>query len=135
MDKSNLSSDSGAALHLCPNASGILHRWGLKAQNFGPSLMSRYIERAQDGRTLKDVDLTESNARWPHPWQLVHRASFHQELKRVAVSGEGGGVPVILLSKHRVVDVNPQLGATLENGKLVSADVILGADGIYVRVP
>jgi hypothetical protein len=29
--------------------------------------MSRFIEGAQDSKMLKDIGLTESNARWPHP--------------------------------------------------------------------
>jgi hypothetical protein len=69
--------------------------------------MSRYIERSHDGTTLKDIDLTESNARWPHPWHLVHRAAFHQELKKVATSGEWEGLPVVLYARQKVVGVDP----------------------------
>jgi hypothetical protein len=94
--------------------------------------MSRYIERTMDGKTRVDVDLTESNAQWPHPWHLVRRASLHQELKRVAISEERSGTPVKLFPHHRVVKVDPQQGVTLDNGNVVEADVILGADGIFV---
>ncbi|KAG7293060.1 hypothetical protein NEMBOFW57_003106 [Staphylotrichum longicolle] len=84
-----------------------------------------------DGKTLKDIDLTEANARWPHPWHLVHRASLHKELKRVATSEERPGTPVKLFPHHRVVKVNDERGATLDNGTVMEADVILGADGIF----
>ncbi|KAK4158479.1 hypothetical protein C8A00DRAFT_39198 [Chaetomidium leptoderma] len=131
--ETDLDGDSGAALHLCPNAGGILQHWGIHAGNFGACLMSRFIELAQDGQTLKDIDLTESNARWPHPWHLVHRAAFHQELKRVAVSEDGVGLPVKLFPKRRVSDVDPLLGVTLDDGTLVLADVLIGADGLYSR--
>lgn len=132
LDQAGLDSDSGAAIHLCPNASGILHQWNIDAKAFGACLMSRYVERTMDGKTLKDIDLTEANARWPHPWHLVHRASLHKELKRVATSEERPGTPVKLFPHHRVVKVDHERGVTLDNGTVMEADVILGADGIFV---
>jgi 2-polyprenyl-6-methoxyphenol hydroxylase-like FAD-dependent oxidoreductase len=85
-----------------------------------------------DGQTLKDIDLTESNARWPHPWHLVHRASLHKELKRVATSEDRSGLPVKLFPHNRVVLVDAGQGVALENGNKIEADVIVGADGIFV---
>jgi 2-polyprenyl-6-methoxyphenol hydroxylase-like FAD-dependent oxidoreductase len=134
LEKSELARDSGAAFHLCPNANGILRQMGIHAETFGECLMSRFVERAQDGQVIKDVDLTESNKRWPHPWQLVHRAQIYQELKRVALSQEEVGPPVELVTKCHVIDVNPRLGTvTALDGTEYRADVIIGADGIYVR--
>ena len=37
-----------------------------------------------------------------------------------------------LFPRHRAVHVDPQLGVTLDNGRLMEADVILGADGLFV---
>lgn len=132
-DKSRLANDFGAAVHLCPNASGILRRWGIRAETFGANPMSRFVERAKDGQTRKDIDLVEANKRWAHPWHLVHRVALHEELKRIATSEESAGVPVRLLTSSNVVAVDPEKGATtLENGTTVTSDVVVGADGIYV---
>ncbi|KAK4237136.1 hypothetical protein C8A03DRAFT_44961 [Achaetomium macrosporum] len=123
---------SGAAIHLCPNANGILRQMGIYAESFGACSMSRYIELTKDGHTFKDVDLTEANKRWPHPWQLVLRAALYQELKRIATSEEGDGVPVDLVFSCQIIDVDPQRGAlTMPDGREHQADVIIGADGIY----
>ncbi|KAL2134904.1 hypothetical protein VTI74DRAFT_10539 [Chaetomium olivicolor] len=127
-----LPDQTGAALHLCPNANGILRHWGVHAEKFGGSLMSRYVELSQDGTTLKDLDLTESNKRWPHPWHLVQREALHQELKRIATSLEGPGKPVTILRGEPVDGLDPARGTiTLRTGgPEVKGDVIIGADGI-----
>ncbi|EAQ93316.1 hypothetical protein CHGG_01551 [Chaetomium globosum CBS 148.51] len=130
MDKYNIVGDVGAAIHLSPNVTRILPRWGIKTENLEPSLMSRYVERTKGGDVIKDVDLTVPNARWGYPRQMVHRPALHRELKRVATSAEGVGEPVEFLPKHRVVDVKPHVGVHMDSGVLVSADVFIGADGI-----
>lgn len=132
MDKYNIVGDVGAAIHLSPNVTRILPRWGIKTENLEPSLMSRYVERTKGGDVIKDVDLTVPNARWGYPRQMVHRPALHRELKRVATSAEGVGEPVEFLPKHRVVDVKPHVGVHMDSGVLVSADVFIGADGIKV---
>ena len=135
MDKSDLANDSGAAIHLCPNANAILERWGVYGDEFGGCVMSRFVERAMDGRILKDVDLTESNARWPYPWYLVHRAAFHQELRTVATDKEGSGIPAVVAPRSRVDKVCPEQGlVTLESGHELRVHLIIGADGIYVHL-
>lgn len=124
----------GPAIHLCPNITGILPSWGVDMRNLGANLVSRYLARAYDGRMIQDLKLAEEHsARWSNPWLMVHRAALHKELRRVATAEEGDGVPAVLEGNLNVVGVDPQKGVvTLENGETVLADVIVGADGIYV---
>src|SRR4029434_3476952 len=104
------------------------------AETFGACVVSRFVERASDGRTLKDMDLTESNARWPHPWHLVRRAGLHRELRRIATAEDGPGIPVRVVPRIRVDQVIPSEGlVTLETGQELKTHVVIGADGIYVR--
>ena len=132
IDKYNIIGDEGAAIHLCPNVTRILPRWGIKAKNLEASLMSRYVERTKGGDIIKDIDLTASNARWGYPRHMVHRSTLQRELMRVATSEEGFGMPVKLIPRKRVVGVNPDVGVHLDGGVLVAAEVIIGADGIVV---
>jgi 2-polyprenyl-6-methoxyphenol hydroxylase-like FAD-dependent oxidoreductase len=82
---------------------------------------------------LRDVDLTEPNKIWQHPWQLVHRVHLHEELKRRATSPEGEGLPVVLKTCSRVIDADASAAvAILENGERVQGDVLIGADGVHV---
>jgi salicylate hydroxylase len=132
IDKYNIIGDEGAAIHLCPNVTRILPRWGIKTENLNPSLMSRYVERTKGGDIIKEIDLAASNARWGYPRHMVHRSTLQRELMRVAMAKEGLGEPVKLLQRKRAVDVNPDVGVKLDNDVLVKGQVIIGADGIAV---
>lgn len=132
LDKYNIIGDEGAAIHLCPNVTRILPRWGVKTENLHPSLMSRYVERTKGGDIIKEIDLAAPNARWGYPRHMVHRSTLQRELMRVATSKEGLGDPVKLIPRKRVVGVDPDVGVYLDNGVLVKGEVIIGADGIAV---
>lgn len=65
---------------------------------------------------------------WQHPWLLVHRVHLHDRLKRIAIS-KGA----VLKNSAKVLSADASAGTiTLEDGTTVSADVVIGADGIYV---
>lgn len=64
---------------------------------------------------------------------LVHRSDLHSELQRLAV-GPGNGPPAVLHLSSKVIDCDPDEGLlTLGDGRVISSDLILGADGIAVR--
>jgi 2-polyprenyl-6-methoxyphenol hydroxylase-like FAD-dependent oxidoreductase len=95
--------------------------------------MSHFREFQHTGETIKDVDLKGVNQRWQHPWHLIHRVALHDALKKTATSKEGAGKPAVLNTANRVESVDPAKGMmTLANGAVVEADLIVGADGIYV---
>lgn len=57
----------------------------------------------------------------------------YNELKRLATSKEGVGVPVNMHIERGVTGLDPRLGMlTLDDDETVHADLIIGADGIYV---
>lgn len=63
---------------------------------------------------------------------LCHRSDVYEELKRLA-TGEGEGPPAQLHLGTQVVACDPEEGTvTLNGGKVVQADFILGADGVHV---
>ncbi|KAH9909374.1 hypothetical protein F4778DRAFT_768240 [Xylariomycetidae sp. FL2044] len=133
-EQSRFASETGAAVHLAPNANGILRRWGIFAENFGANGMQHLLEYKPGGGIIRAIDLTMPNKMWQHPWQLVHRVALHDKLKQVATSKEGAGSPATLHTASKVVNVDPESGVlSLEDGTTVSADVIIGADGIYSR--
>ncbi|KAK3337297.1 hypothetical protein B0T19DRAFT_455016 [Cercophora scortea] len=131
-EKSRFANEVGAAIHLAPNANGILRRWGIFAEESGAISMDRLVEHSKDGSILKDIDLTMANKRWQHPWHLVHRVNMHEKLKKLATSDEGSGIPARLHTSSKVADIDPQNGViTLKSGATTTADVVVGADGIY----
>ncbi|KAI1810262.1 FAD/NAD(P)-binding domain-containing protein [Poronia punctata] len=133
-EQSRAASETGAAVHLAPNANGILRQWGLLAETFGACGMDVIVERNPAGEPVSAIDLSLANKRWPHPWHLVHRRALHNRLKQEATDKAGPGVPVVLRTASKIVDVEAEAGiVTLENGSTAVADVIVGADGIYSR--
>ncbi|KAH8889560.1 FAD/NAD(P)-binding domain-containing protein [Thozetella sp. PMI_491] len=131
-EQSRFASETGAAIHLAPNANGLLRRWGIKAEEFGGTLMTRLIENFHTGGCKVNIDLTEANKQWQHPWHLVHRVFLHDTLKKIATSEEGLGTPAVLHTSSKVAEVDAENGAiTLADGTKVEADIIIGADGIY----
>jgi 2-polyprenyl-6-methoxyphenol hydroxylase-like FAD-dependent oxidoreductase len=97
--------------------------------------MSHLAEYDEKGVTTRQMDLTEPNKMWQHPWQLVHRVRLHDKLKSLATSSKGIGTPAVLHVSSKVLEVDTETATlTLEGGEMVKADVIIGADGIYVSV-
>lgn len=97
--------------------------------------MTHLVEFSKGGQLMKKVDLREPNKRWQHPWLLVHRVSLHDQLKKLATSEAGAGTPAKLRTASKVVEIDPEKGTlTLETGETSTADIIVGADGVYVRV-
>ena len=66
---------------------------------------------------------------------MCHRIQLHHELKRMATSLEGEEKPAILTSSSRVVEVDTEKTTlTLDDGSVFKADLIVGADGVSVRI-
>jgi salicylate hydroxylase len=60
---------------------------------------------------------------------------MHQALLDAVLRDEGAGTPCTLTTSHRAVDVSPEEGVVIfENGSRVTADVVIGADGIRSRL-
>lgn len=65
---------------------------------------------------------------------LAHRVSLHEALKERALSTLDAGLPCELHLATSVIDVHPDVGGvTLQDGRIVSGDVVIGADGVHSR--
>lgn len=123
-------------MHLAPNANGLLRRWGIYAEETGACNMTALNEFASTGGLLKRIDLTMPNKMWQHPWQLVHRGALHERLKKVATAPDAPGSPATLHTASKVLSVDADAcQISLGDGQTAQADLILGADGIYVSDP
>lgn len=140
LEASGFSNELGAAVHLAPNANGLLRRMGLSPEAQGAVSCKQMTQMLPNGRELFSIDLSQSAGRWQHPWQLAHRVSLHSELKRFATCEEGKGKPAVLKLRSKVVDVDPKEGTVvLESGERIQSDIIVGADGVHsktrLRIP
>lgn len=111
----------------------MLRRWGLLAEDCGAVSTDHIQERTTSGDILLDLDSSIPGKQWQHPWHLVHRVSLHEKLKALATGDKEVGPPVKLYTSSKVVSLDPERGEVkLESGETVTADVVLGADGLYV---
>ena len=120
----------GAGINIGPNASRILHRLGLEAvlERIGVKPVAFEQRRWDDGRILLRSPLgklVETTFGAPH--YTFHRADLHRAL--------AGAVPrdrVHLAHRFmRQVDHGDRVEAHFENGHSISADALVGADGIH----
>ncbi|KAJ6029972.1 uncharacterized protein N7446_000965 [Penicillium canescens] len=130
-ERSRFANEVGAAIHLSPNANGVLRRLGIQAEDFGAVEAEQLREYTPAGEEVHITNLKQHAAMWRHRWLLVHRAHFHEGLKKAA-QGPGKGAPALLHTASKVVDVDPhEATVTLENGHVIKGDVLLGADGVH----
>ena len=123
----------GGGINLGPNAVRVLYRLGL-----GPALdreavrpLSTHQRRWQDGRTLQRAPLNpRCEELYGAPHLTVHRA----DLLAIIASGFA---PERLHLGHRLVglsDKGDRVEAWFENSVRMTADVVIGADGINSTV-
>ena len=135
LEQSRFANELGAAVHLAPNANGLLRRMGLRPEDKGAVKCLRLSQFMPNGKVLFSIDLEQDAGRWQHPWQLAHRVSLHSELKRLATTAEGTGRPAELRTRCKVVDVDAKEGVvTLEDGETIRGDVVVGADGVHSKM-
>jgi salicylate hydroxylase len=118
--------DIGAGVTLSPNAmKGLLHIGiGEAVAAAGMEPERQRIQHWQDGRTLVPMQRAGSRDLYGAPYVTIHRADLHRLLVDAA---EKAGV--VMRTASEAVGVS---GTTvqLRNGEQVSADVLIGADGL-----
>src|SRR5437867_446523 len=123
----------GGGINMGPNAVRVVRRLGL-----GPGLdregvqpLSTHQRRWQDGRTLQRAPLNpECEQLYGAPHVTIHRADL------LAVIAAGFPAEQVHLG-HRLIalaDNGERVEARFDNGARVTADVLVGADGIHSAV-
>lgn len=134
LEQSRFANELGAAVHLAPNANGIIRRMGCIPEDHGAVACLRLSQWLPNGKMLFEAELEKEAGRWEYPWQLGHRVGLHSELKRLATTEEGKGTPAVLKLRARVVDVDIYEGTvTLDGGEKIKSDVVIGADGVHSK--
>lgn len=121
-------SDVGAGIQASPNVSRLLKRWGLgpHLEELGVKPHNLSIRRWENDEVVGFTPFGETFVKeYGSPYYHVHRADFHRMLY-VAVE------PYCNIRVGcRVVSVDPSKpSVTLASGEIVSADILIGADGV-----
>ncbi|KAL9114601.1 MAG: hypothetical protein Q9227_001279 [Pyrenula ochraceoflavens] len=130
-ESSRLATETGAAIHVAPNANGVLRKLGIKVENNGANTMDFNTIFSPTG-AAHTTDLRPMAHLWQHKWYLAHRLSLHTQLREAATSIKGKGEPAELYTSSKVVRVDTKAATiTLSSGEIFSGDVVLGADGVH----
>jgi salicylate hydroxylase len=135
-EQAALWSEAGAGIQLGPNATRLLHQWGLESALAGVAVAPAHlvVRNAHDGAQLAALRLGDIfGARYGAPYFTVHRADLHALLVQAASSA---GASLQLHSTIAAIDTSPD-GAVrlqLEAGARATGDALVGADGIWSRV-
>ena len=123
----------GAGIQISPNASRILYRLGL-AEALGPVAVrpiAGHQRRWDDGRTLQRSPMGDAiEAAFGTPYFHFHRADLLRALIKALP-------PERVHLGHRferVIDHGYEVEARFANGTSITADVLVGADGIHSAV-
>ena len=133
-------SEVGAAIGLGPNAMGSLQRLGVRERLAAEAVRPRAWTHRRwiDGSLLGAYDLHGSaEARFGHPFWMVHRGDLYNALLQGAVDPNLAGAPADLRLGERIVAVhNGDDYAEVESadGKRYRGDLVIGADGVRSRV-
>ncbi|KAF8490551.1 FAD/NAD-P-binding domain-containing protein [Russula emetica] len=135
LESASVLSDVGAGIQVSPNATRLLHRWGLgealAAVAVEPTaiVFRRYDTGSRVGYKRSGARMVEDHG---SPYYQIHRGDYQAMLLRLARAATG--VQIRLNSTVRDVQPDPTLqggpSVTLASGEVLYADVIIGADGV-----
>ena len=126
-------SEVGAGINIGPNASRLLIRLGLESELAELAFRAPFFHqrRWQDGRTLTRTPLGQLiEVEFGAPHYIFHRGELHAALAKAVP-------PERVHLAHRCVEVRQRddhVAARFENGVVITADVLVGADGIHSTV-
>ncbi|PLN82536.1 FAD binding domain-containing protein [Aspergillus taichungensis] len=132
-EKSAQDNETGAAIYVPPNASQFLLPWGLDLDKwrFVKSQKVSFLDHTtleakmtlSDGMTAKEVAGAEL--------YYAHRVDLHGCLKWMATRPDGRGKPATIHLMSNVTAYDPFTPSiTLASGEVITADVVIGADGV-----
>jgi salicylate hydroxylase len=128
-----MNKEVGALISLQPNATKIAHKLGLDTffQNKRPTIDTAFRIYNSDGAVTNTIDLLK--AAGPSGARVCyHRVDLHESLKQAATDDDGETPPAQIRIASRVCSCNAEEGSVLlESGEVLSADLIVGADGIH----
>ncbi|MFI8214584.1 FAD-dependent monooxygenase [Streptomyces sp. NPDC085932] len=123
----------GVGMHLTPNGTRILQRWGLgdalRARAVRPEAME--VREWAGGTTLVRSPMGEAwTAEFGAPYYTVHRADLHALLLGLLPPG------TVRVGRRleRFTDAEDGVRLEFADGSLDEADVLIGADGVHSAV-
>jgi salicylate hydroxylase len=133
LEQTEQNREVGATISLQPNATKIVEQqWGLAEplKEHGAMVDRAFAVYGVDGELQMRIPLG-TQEKYGAERVMHHRMDLHAVLKERATDKRYEGRPAVMRVRSRVVSCNAEGGnVTLESGELLTADLIVGADGI-----
>ena len=133
LEQSSLAREIGAAISLQPNATKIVEQqWGLEEplKQRGSMIDRAFAIYGTDGKQQMRIPLATMD-KYGGERVMYHRVDLHETLKERATAEGYAGRPVMVKTSSRVASCDCEAGKIkLESGETLTADLIVGADGI-----
>ncbi|KAL8306332.1 hypothetical protein RB597_003126 [Gaeumannomyces tritici] len=116
----------GAGIHLPPNATRLLRRWGVDLDGVPKSVCARYdLVRWRDGGAVASLPCNAPAPPDDAPYHLVRRANLHAAL---ADAAGRAGAAIVHNKPVATYDLDGP-AATARDGAVLDADLLLCCDG------
>jgi salicylate hydroxylase len=136
LEQSDVFGEVGAGVQVSPNAYKVLCDWGLadilkQTANFPEKLQ---VRSTATNKLLGQLELgNKAKNRYGFPFATLHRADLHSLLLNAV--RQQSNVELHLNAKiNNIVELNQQVTVTTEAGDSFTADVLIGADGLWSSV-
>ncbi|KAI9741543.1 MAG: hypothetical protein M1818_004349 [Claussenomyces sp. TS43310] len=136
LESANEIGEIGAGIQVLPNSSKVLLHWGMR------DLLEPYATKPRQvnmigwkGNFISSMDTRESAAKYPGTfyWDF-HRANLHKCLVERTLQ-LGGRLQCKSRATNVIVEGNGETATViLSDGRMMSADLVIGADGINSRL-
>ena len=135
LEQSRMNKEIGALISLQPNASKIATRFGLDAFLESKKPMVDQAFRIFNAEGEHQTTIPLITKQYGAQRMLYHRVDLHDALKSAAVSEQLPGPPAKILTSSKVVSCDcERASVTLDSGKELHGNILIGADGIHSQL-
>ncbi|KAJ7283364.1 salicylate hydroxylase [Mycena rebaudengoi] len=125
----------GASISCAANGTQWLREWEVDIPDMKPVILMNLVMREwETGKVQNDYKLDKYEEEWGNVYNMFHRQDMHATLLKTAKAPRTAptdGEPCRVFIDHICDSVDPVAGTvTFKNGVTITADIIIGADGI-----
>lgn len=135
-ERHTFTGEVGAGIGIAPNGGKWLYKWGVDVAAGLPVVSKQLIiHKWETGEVIATETLGDFKGRFGYDTLGFQRCDLHNVLLDAALGENGEGIPCRMVTKHKAVEMDAEFRKVIfENGKVVEADLVIGADGIHSRI-
>ncbi|KAG7527658.1 hypothetical protein FFLO_06720 [Filobasidium floriforme] len=134
-EKRDIAAEVGNSISCAKNGGQWLHEWGVDIDSGYPIDLQKLVMRDyKTGAVDMIYDMSAYEQKWGFPYYMFHRQDMLRMMITTATQTAGQGPPSTLKILHSARSIDFDRGEIeFENGLRVTADLIIGADGVVSK--